>query len=121
MRDNIHAVDVVSAFHEVHRAPKSAAVYNLGGGRQSDVSMLEAIALCETIAGRTLNYELSDEARIGDHRWWISDLDAFRHDYPDWSLTYGVPEVLREIHDLNAERWLAQAVPQVAPRGAEPK
>jgi CDP-paratose 2-epimerase len=72
--------------------------------------MLEAIAICEEIAGRSLAYELSDVARIGDHRWWISDLDAFRADYPAWSLTYGVPEVLREIHDLNADRWLAQAV-----------
>ena len=109
VRDNIHAVDVVRAFHEVHRAPKAAAVYNLGGGRESNVSMLEAIAMCETIAGRPLDYELSDAARIGDHRWWISDLGAFRDDYPAWSLSYGVPDVLREIHDLNADRWLAQA------------
>lgn len=114
VRDNIHAVDVVRAFHEVHRKPQAAAVYNLGGGRQSNVSMLEAIALCETIAGRALDYELSDQARVGDHRWWVSDLDAFRADYPAWSLTYRVPEVLREIHDLNAERWLAQAAPRVA-------
>ena len=111
VRDNIHAEDVVQAFHAVHRAPRVAAVYNLGGGRQSNVSMLEAIDLCETIAGRPLNYEFSDRARIGDHRWWISDLDAFRRDYPDWSLTYGVPAVLREIHDQNAERWLAQVGP----------
>ena len=105
VRDNIHAVDVVRAFHAFHRAPKAAAVYNLGGGRESNVSMLEAIALCETIAGRALNYELSDQARVGDHRWWISDLDAFRRDHPDWSLTYDVPAVLREIHDRNADRW----------------
>ena len=68
------------------RRRASAAVYNLGGGRDRTVSMLEAIALCEQIAGRELDYTLSDQARIGDHRWWISDLGAFRADYPDWDI-----------------------------------
>jgi CDP-paratose 2-epimerase len=108
VRDNIHAHDVVRAFHAFHRAPRAAAVYNLGGGRESNVSMLEAIALCEQISGHTLDYELSDEARIGDHRWWISDLDAFKRDYPEWRLEYGIDQVLREIHDFNVERWSAQ-------------
>lgn len=105
VRDNIHAHDVVRAFHAFHRAPRAAAVYNLGGGRESNVSMLEAIDLCERISGHTLDYELSDQARIGDHRWWISDLDAFKRDYPEWRLEYGIEQVLREIHDFNVERW----------------
>jgi CDP-paratose 2-epimerase len=71
--------------------------------------MLEAIALCEQIAGRELDWTLSGEARIGDHRWWVSDLAAFEADYPRWSLTHDVPAVLREIHDANAERWAAVA------------
>jgi len=107
VRDNIHAHDVVRAFHAFHRAPRAAAVYNLGGGRESNVSMLEAIALCEQISGQTLDYELSDQARIGDHRWWISDLDAFKRDHPEWRLEYGIEQVLREIHDFNVERWSA--------------
>jgi CDP-paratose 2-epimerase len=111
VRDNIHAADVVTAFAAFHADPRPAAVYNLGGGRQSNVSMLEAIAMCEQIAGRRLSYTLSDQARIGDHRWWISDLDAFRHDHPDWQLTYGIEDVLRDIHDRNAERWTTAAVP----------
>jgi CDP-paratose 2-epimerase len=101
----------VRAFAAFHASPRAAAVYNLGGGRQSNVSMLEAIALCEQITGRRLNYTLSDQARVGDHRWWISDLDAFRHDHPDWQLTYGIEDVLRDIHDRNAERWTTAAVP----------
>jgi CDP-paratose 2-epimerase len=105
VRDNIHAADVVRAFGAFHVNPRPSAVYNLGGGRQSNVSMLEAIAMCEQISGRTLDYTLSDEARIGDHRWWISDLEAFQHDHPDWRLTYGIEDVLRDIHDHNAERW----------------
>ena len=116
VRDNIHAHDVVRAFHAFHRDPRAAAVYNLGGGRESNVSMLEAIELCQQISGRTLDYSLSDEARFGDHRWWISDLDAFRADYPDWQLTFGIEDVLRDIHDANVERWTDSAVPS-APRG----
>jgi CDP-paratose 2-epimerase len=110
VRDNIHAHDVVRAFSAFHAKPRSAAVYNLGGGRQSNVSMLEAIELCEEIAGRELDYTLSDEARIGDHRWWISDLAAFEADYPDWRLTFGIEDVLRDIHDHNVGRWTAEAV-----------
>lgn len=105
VRDNIHAYDVVRAFQAFHENPTVAAVYNLGGGRASNVSMLEAIAACEQIAGRELNWTLSDQARIGDHRWWISDLAAFQHDYPDWQLTHGIDDVLNDIYEHNAERW----------------
>ncbi len=107
VRDNIHSADMVAAFEAFHRAPRSAAVYNIGGGRGSNCSMIEAIELCESIAGRELRSELSDQNRIGDHMWWISDLDPFRRDYPDWDITYDVEAVLREIHDQNAELWLA--------------
>jgi CDP-paratose 2-epimerase len=107
VRDNIHCDDVVGAFAAFHARPRPAAVYNLGGGRASNVSMLEAIALSEQIAGRALDWTLSDQARTGDHRWWISDLAAFEDDYPGWSLRYDVPAVLREIHDANVERWAA--------------
>jgi CDP-paratose 2-epimerase len=111
VRDNIHAYDVVRAFDAFRRAPRSGAVYNLGGGRASNVSMLEAIALCERISGRTLPYQLSDDARIGDHQWYISDLDPFRADYPDWDLTFGIEDVLRDIHEFNAEAWGVVAQP----------
>ncbi|HTD78119.1 MAG TPA: NAD-dependent epimerase/dehydratase family protein, partial [Chloroflexota bacterium] len=92
VRDNIHAYDVVRAFQAFAESPKAAAVYNLGGGRASNISMLEAIAACEQIAGHQLDWTLSDQARIGDHRWWISDLDAFQADYPHWQLTYGIDD-----------------------------
>ena len=108
VRDNIHSADLVAAFAAFHRAPRPGAVYNIGGGRQSNCSMLEAIDLCEEIAGRALQWELSDENRIGDHRWWISDLEPFRRDYPGWDITYDVPAVLREIYEQNAELWLVR-------------
>ena len=69
--------------------------------------MLEAIDLCQQISGRELDWTLSDEARIGDHQWYVSDLDAFRADYPDWALTYGIRATLEDIHAANAERWSA--------------
>jgi CDP-paratose 2-epimerase len=110
VRDNIHAADVVRAFAAFHANPRPGAVYNLGGGRDANVSMLEAIELCERIAGRRLDYQLTDKARIGDHRWWISDLDAFKRDHPGWTTTFGIEEVLRDIHDANVERWTTGSV-----------
>jgi len=109
VRDNIHSADLVAAFEAFHRAPRVAAVYNIGGGRASNCSMLEAIELCETIAGKQLDWALLDENRIGDHRWWISDLEPFRGDYPDWDISYDIETVLREIHDHNVELWLSPA------------
>ena len=106
VRDNIHSADLVAAFAAFHAAPRAAAVYNIGGGRASNCSMLEAIALCEEIAARELEWELSDENRVGDHRWWISDLEPFRRDYPEWEVHYDVRGVLAEIHDQNAELWV---------------
>ena len=107
VRDNIHSADLVSAFDAFQRAPRPAAVYNMGGGRESSCSMLEAIEECEVITDRRLDWTLSDANRIGDHRWWISDLGPFKRDYPDWQITYDVPAILQEIHDANAERWVA--------------
>ena len=109
VRDNIHAEDCARAFEAFHRAPRVAAVYNLGGGRRSNCSMIEAIELCERIAGRSLTWEASDEARIGDHRWWISDTSQFESDYPSWSPAYDVDAILRQIYEFNVEQWLRAA------------
>ena len=109
VRDNIHAHDVVRAFDAFRRDPKVAAVYNLGGGRESNVSMLEAIELCQKIAGRELDYTLSDQARIGDHQWYVSDFGTFKGDYPNWRLTYGIEDVLKDIYAHNVEQWQANA------------
>jgi CDP-paratose 2-epimerase len=105
VRDNLHSADLVDAFLLFHANPRAAAVYNIGGGRENACSMLEAIELCERIAGRELHWEPSEEARIGDHRWWISDLDEFGKQHGDWSPRRNLETILREIHDANAERW----------------
>jgi len=107
VRDNLYGDDLVDACLEFHRSPRRAAVYNLGGGRESNCSMREAVAACERIAGRQLNWELSPQARVGDHRWWISDLSEFGADYPAWRVRYDTEALLRKIHEANAERWAA--------------
>ncbi len=105
VRDNVHSADLVDAFLLFHADPKAAAVYNIGGGRDNACSMLEAIKICERIAGRELQWKMSDQARIGDHRWWISDLDEFGSQYGGWRPQRDLEQILREIYEANAERW----------------
>lgn len=105
VRDNLHSADLVDAFLRFHEKPRPAAVFNIGGGRANACSMLEAIFLCERIAGRELSWSLSDEARIGDHRWWISDLSEFSAEYGDWRPQRDLETILCEIYEANVERW----------------
>jgi CDP-paratose 2-epimerase len=99
VRDNIHSSDLVNMFWHFHKAPRPGEVYNAGGGRHSHCSMIEAIALCERIAGRKLKLEYVDEARSGDHIWYVSDVRKFAAHYPNWHYEYDLESTLREIHD----------------------
>ena len=105
VRDNIHSADLISAFDEFFQAPRSGEVYNIGGSRHSNCSMLEAISLCEQITGNPFRAKYVDENRRGDHIWWISDVSRFRQHYPNWRLEYDVPAILNEIYLCNVERW----------------
>ena len=105
VRDNIHSADLIRAFHEFFKKPRSGEVYNMGGGRYSNCSMLEAIALCEGITGKPFHSKYVDENRRGDHIWWISDLSQFQEHYPGWNVRYDVPGILQEIFELNIDRW----------------
>ena len=105
VRDAIHSSDLISCFEQVHRAPRSAEVYNIGGGRHSNCSVREAIAMCEDITGRTLDHTYVEDNRIGDHIWWIGSNARFQEHYPDWSLTYDVRMILEEMFDANKDRW----------------
>jgi CDP-paratose 2-epimerase len=105
VRDNIHSTDLVQCFWQFFRAPKAGAVYNIGGSRYSNCSMLEAIDLIEEIGGQRVNFTLSDEARSGDHIWWISDVRRFRSDYPAWSYTYDLRAMLGEMISVARERF----------------
>ena len=89
VRDNIHSADLVEAFAAFIRAPRAGEVYNIGGSRHSNCSMLEAINLCEEISGKSLKWKYEETNRIGDHIWWISDVRKFQEHYPEWKFRYG--------------------------------
>lgn len=99
VRDNIHADDVASAFWHFFQAPRPGEVYNIGGGRHSNISMREAIAACEKLTGKTIRVAYRDEARVGDHKWWISDVRKFRSHYPAWNYAYDIDAILRELRE----------------------
>jgi CDP-paratose 2-epimerase len=111
VRDNIHSADLISSFYEFFRAPRAGEVYNMGGGRFSNCSMLEAIAMCEKIAERPLDWTYAEQNRTGDHVWWISDISRFSRHYPSWRLVHDVPSILREIYEQNVERWSGVTAP----------
>jgi CDP-paratose 2-epimerase len=106
VRDAIHSHDMVAAFEAFFRDPRPAAIYNLGGGRHSNCSHLEAFALAEEITGNPMVTEYHEANRVGDHKWWISSMAAFQHDYPDWKQAYDIPTILQEIYEANADRWV---------------
>jgi CDP-paratose 2-epimerase len=99
VRDNIHSYDLVNAFWQFIQAPRCGAVYNIGGSRHSNCSMLEAILACERLTGRPMNWSYSDQNRTGDHIWWISDVRQFQVDYPHWRYHYDTDAILGEIID----------------------
>jgi len=98
VRDNLHAQDLAEAFWHFIQAPAAGgAVYNMGSGTHSNCSMLEAIELVEVASGRKLDWTYDDNARRGDHIWWISDLGRFQADYPAWSVTKSVTGIIEEL------------------------
>ncbi len=97
VRDNIHSYDVCTAFLAFYERPRVAAVYNLGGGRDNSVSILEAVARFEDLIGKTLDYQYVDQNRVGDHICYISDLRRLKADYPGWELSRSLDDILREL------------------------
>jgi CDP-paratose 2-epimerase len=108
VRDAIHSHDLIRAFDEFARAPRVAEVYNIGGGRFSNASVIEAIDISQEIAERELEWTYEDTNRVGDHIWWIGDNGRFEAHYPDWRLEYDVRRILEEIYEANVERWRSE-------------
>ena len=96
VRDNLHSLDVCRAIVAFAERPSVAAVYNLGGARENSVSMLEAIARFEELHGRRLDWEYVDEARIGDHICYISDVGKLRRDYPEWDVSVALDAIFED-------------------------
>jgi CDP-paratose 2-epimerase len=104
VRDNIHSFDLVNAFWHFHQNPRAGAVYNMGGSRHSNCSVLEAIDLIAELSGQQVIHTLSDQARSGDHIWWVSDVRRFQKDYPGWAYRYDLKAIVAEIIDATRER-----------------
>ena len=111
VRDNIHSYDLVNAFWHYFQNPIPGAVYNMGGSRHSNCSMLEAIDYTEELTGKKLLYSMSDQARSGDHIWWISDVRKFQRDYPEWNYKYDLKLIIAEIVEATKERVKLAATP----------
>ena len=99
VRDNIHSFDLVNAFYHFFQKPRCGEVYNIGGSRFANVSVLEAIEICEKLTGEQFEYEYIDTNRIGDHIWWVSDVSKFKSHYPDWQYKFHIENTIKQIYD----------------------
>lgn len=97
VRDNIHSYDLVNAFYYFYLKPRCGEVYNMGGSRHSNISMLEAIKKIENILNKKANIEYINQPRRGDHIWYISDVSKFKSHYPKWNFKYDVDMILEVI------------------------
>ncbi|RLD16154.1 MAG: NAD-dependent epimerase [Caldiserica bacterium] len=97
VRDNIHSWDLVNMFWHFYNNPRCGEVYNAGGSRFSNCSVLEAIKKCEEITGKKMNVSYVEKNRIGDHIWWISDVSKFKRDYPDWDYKYTLDDIFEQL------------------------
>lgn len=104
VRDNIHSFDLVNMFWHFYQQPRAGEVYNAGGGRFANCSMLEAIKLCEEITGNKMNYSYTEENRIGDHIWYISDVSKFKQHFPSWDYKYDLTSTLQQIFNELTQR-----------------
>jgi CDP-paratose 2-epimerase len=104
VRDNMHSYDLANVFWYFYQNPKVAAVYNMGGSRQSNCSIIEAVDRIKQLTGDGVTCSYVSENRNGDHIWWISDIRKFQNDYPDWSYQYHLDDTIIGIHDGLSKR-----------------
>ena len=104
VRDNIHSEDLINMFWYFYKDPKIGEVYNVGGSRFSNCSVIEAIQICEKITDKKMNYTVSDNNRAGDHIWYISDVRKFQKHYPQWQYRHSLEDTLVDIHDHLVQR-----------------
>ncbi len=97
VRDNLHSYDLVNAFYHFFLKPRFGEVYNMGGSRHSNISILEAIEKIEKLTGKKANIEYVDQSRAGDHIWYISDVSKFKEHYPKWDYKYDIDMILQEM------------------------
>ena len=101
VRDNIHSMDLVNCFWEFYKKPRKGEVYNIGGGRFSNCSIIEALDLVENIKKIKINKKFLKTPRVGDHMWYISDLEKFKSHYPMWRQKYNTKKIIEELIEKN--------------------
>jgi len=111
VRDNIHSHDLINAFWHFYQNPKAGEVYNIGGSRYSNCSMLEAIALCEEVGGNRMDWSYVDQNRKGDHIWWISDVSKFRSHYPAWEYRFTLRDTIEQLFESALKRTVEAQMP----------
>jgi CDP-paratose 2-epimerase len=97
VRDNIHSSDLVKCFWEFYKKPKYGLIYNIGGGRFSNCSILEAISIVQKKISKKIKLVFEKNSRIGDHKWYITNLSKFEKDYPSWKLKYNTELIISEL------------------------
>ena len=100
VRDNIHSEDLVSCFWEYYKKPRSGEVYNMGGGRFSNCSIIEALNQVEKIKKIKSKRKVLKQNRVGDHIWYISSMKKFKKHYPKWKQKYSTNKILKELLDI---------------------
>ncbi len=97
VRDNLHSKDLVNCFWEFYKKPKKGEVYNMGGGRFSNCSIVEALNLVEDLAKINIKRKIIKQPRVGDHIWYISNLSKFKKHYPNWKQKYNTKKIIEEL------------------------
>ncbi|WP_288239500.1 NAD-dependent epimerase/dehydratase family protein [uncultured Prochlorococcus sp.] len=98
VRDNIHSYDVANFIYLFSKDPKISAVYNIGGGYENSISILEAISKIEEISGLKMNFKYSDQSRIGDHICYYSNLDKIKSDFPKWNISKSLDDIFFDVY-----------------------
>lgn len=97
VRDNLHSFDLVNAFWNFYKSPRYGEIYNIGGSRKSNCSILEAIQIIEKMSGIKANFTILNNHRVGDHKWWISNIKKFKKHYPKWVIKYNIERIIKDI------------------------
>ena len=97
VRDNLHSFDLVNAFWNFYNSPRYGEIYNIGGSRKSNCSILEAIQIIEKMSGIKANFTILNNHRVGDHKWWISNIKKFKKHYPKWVIKYNIERIIKDI------------------------
>ena len=100
VRDLLHIDDLVELLDDQLVRPDHWAgrTFNVGGGREVSLSLLELTALCHELTGRDLTIGSDPATRPGDVPVYLSDCTTlFAH--TDWRPQRSAQDVLRDIRD----------------------